>query len=817
MHIRAQNAALIVRRLSSKDFIQFEVFEVSPQNTDVMTTNGKLRCSYPGPAIRVPTEIFRNECFLRELCSFLVQMDDDDRLNSTPTTSKGGSDVYEVRETVDPKYISQLLMGILRGYGQPADVDRFTKRIGDEVLWDNTYKPWRRSPLWLTIRVSLQSSLRASNLYKSFILFFHAHLLRNRVARGFSSELLYAMGVKTARRLSKLGPAVSQYVYKFVHDTFEGTEAFEGTKALLSKRWTIFHAEGLISPTFRPEELNFISDTDISLHNSYDYLENMLHSASHGLPQTQFIPSQKLRLNNVRDFTQFTNGRFASAFAKDQRVAISDFELSVEKNLKSWFATSINDKNSPNVVASCIQLYRDGAEDLYGTNAEDISIMILTIMDLWVALDKVTIRQCPLLKEYSPEIPSDFLHPLLLHRSSTLRRASCIEEYLRQRHNEASNAASIFSNNISESSFAVQYFHTSEDLKRINDEIVADAQEKRVKKGAELQDLNQRSDSLILQASRMDHESKSTYWGKIHRSESCQRCRLEDQAKSMKICVHEWPLPLSTLDAQQAVFELSPPHAFSAWRDTTYMILRDLGLSTVPDSCEDPKIGLGSFSGLSSWAVQRQSRLIIGSITKSFADQTHYQTVGIPAAESSVLVNNGLSFRLFDNIRESRTIDPLSASNVTELCTPPIPTSSPYRHLHRFVSGTEHTPNNIIASQADCPEEITLHEFLAFSGLRSGPRLQWLNIAREIASPFLSFRREEVHTLVTQAAWQLGPLLDGVREWHIDLNLSGFGNTLLRELESLLKKIGANWLEEVTVRTIGALDISDLDPDLISC
>jgi hypothetical protein len=130
------------------------------------------------------------------------------------------------------------------------------------------------------------------------------------------------------------------------------------------------------------------------------------------------------------------------------------------------------------------------------------------------------------------------------------------------------------------------------------------------------------------------------------------------------------------------------------------------------------------------------------------------------------------------------------------------------------VSGTQHTPNDILASQADCPEEITLHEFIAFSGLRSGPRLQWLNIARELASPYLSFRREEVHTLVTQAAWQLGPLSDGVREWHIDLNIPSFGNTLLRELESLLEKIRTNWLEEVTVRTIGASDISD--PILVS-
>ena len=164
----------------------------------------------------------------------------------------------------------------------------------------------------------------------------------------------------------------------------------------------------------------------------------------------------------------------------------------------------------------------------------------------------------------------------------------------------------------------------------------------------------------------------------------------------------------------------------------------------------------------------------------------------IPAEEFSVLIPNCLSYKLFDRIRGSWMIDSFSASNVSELCTPPTPSSGPYSPLQRFVCGTQHTPNDTIAAQADCPKEITLHEFLAFSGLRSGPRLQWLNIARELASPHLSFRSEEVHTLVTQAAWQLGLLSDGVREWHIDLSIPSFGNTLLRELESLLEKIRAN-------------------------
>jgi hypothetical protein len=617
------------------------------------------------------------------------------------------------------------------------------------------------------------------------------------------------MRAKIARRLSKMGPSASPHVSDLVH------ESFERTIALLSRRWTAFQAEGSTSPTLQPDRLDFTADAEVSLHSSNNYLTTTLRSGSHGFSQVRFTPPDGTRLNSVCDFTQFTDDQLAKAIDRDQCVALKDFEFTVEKNLKLWVAATRDDNDAPNAIATCIQQYVDGARRLYGDNAEDNSIMILTIMDLWVALDTLTIRQCPLLKQYSPEIPSDFLHPLLLHRASTLERALHIEEHLSRRHDEARNITSIFSNDITESSFAVNYFRASDDLQRLNDEIITNAQRERASKRAELVSLDKSRKSFLSEASMLGHEL-NTYghhvtWGK------CQKCQLEHRARQLKIHVHEWPLPSSVVHAQHTVFELSPPPAFSAWRDITYMVLRDLGLSSVPDSHDQPKILLKSYSGLSRWATQsqRDSRLTLGSTTKSFSDQTHYKEISIPAEESSVLVNNGLSYRLFDDSRNSWTIDSFSRSSVTELCTPPVPTSSPYRHLHHFVSNTKHTPNGIIASQADCPEEITLHEFLAFSGLRSCPRLQWLNTARELASPYLSFRLGEVHTLVTQAAWQLGPLSNGVREWHIDLSISSFGNALLRELESLLEKIEKNWLEEVTVRTIGALSISFLDPCLI--
>ncbi|KAI0279330.1 hypothetical protein BC826DRAFT_1158632 [Russula brevipes] len=789
MHIRAQNAALIVRRPARPDLIQFEVFEVSPMNEAIMTAEGKLLCSYPGPAIQVPVDTYMDELFLQELSSFLVQMDVD----FLPTTSEAGSVVNEVHESAHPRYISELLVGILRGFGQPAVVDRITKRIGDEVLAsDRTRKPWRRSPLWLILRVTLQSSLPASsNIYKPFMLFFHAHLLRSGVRRDFPSELLYPMRVKMARRLSKLGHEVSHHIYEFVHDTAKETEV------LLSKRWTSFQTMGSISPPLKPEELDFVADVQISLDKSYDYLTEMLHSASRGFTSTPFNPIGP-DLHKVHDFTQFTNGELSKAISEDQHVAIADFELSVEKDLEPWIAAATDIDHALDVIASCIRQYFIGAKELYGSNPEDNSMMILTIMDLWVVLDTFAIQRCPLLNQYSPEIPSEFLHGLLLHRSSTLKRALRIEEYLSRRHQQAHQDTSVFSNHVS---FAVKYFRTSKHLQSLYDEINTHAQQRRAAKRAELAFLNQKSKSILREASNMDHEQSKDDVGGACRSPSCRKCQLEREAKAPKIHVHEWALPRSRAIAQLAVFELSPPRAFSLWRDMTYLILHDIGMSSVRDSPGVSYTCLDSFSGLRRWA-KHSNRVTIGSTTKTFSNQSHYQEVAIPAEETSVLVDNGLSFKLFDRHRNSWVAESFSEASITKLCTPPIPTSSPYEHLHIFASGTQHTPNEIIAAQADCPKEINLHEFIAYAGLRSGPRLQWLNIARELASPSLSLRREEVHTLVTQAAWQLGPLSDGAREWHIDLSISSFGMPLLHELESLLEKIRMKWLEEVTVRTI---------------
>ena len=178
-----------------------------------MAAQGKLLCSYPGPAIEVPNYIFDNKNFISELANFLVHMNDDIIPDAAATTRKAQSTVLETRDTTDPRYIAELLTGILRGVGRPADVVRISKRIGDDVVWNNSKLPWRRSPLWLLIRVVIQTTLDRSSLghiaYKEFMLFFMCCLAKEKMCVDLSNDLLRFMSAKISRRLRKLGSAAS--------------------------------------------------------------------------------------------------------------------------------------------------------------------------------------------------------------------------------------------------------------------------------------------------------------------------------------------------------------------------------------------------------------------------------------------------------------------------------------------------------------------------------------------------------------------------------------------------------------------------------
>ncbi|KAH9056879.1 hypothetical protein EDB87DRAFT_1154928 [Lactarius vividus] len=287
--------------------------------------------------------------------------------------------------------------------------------------------------------------------------FFNAHLLRICIERGFPSETLHLMRIKMARRLSELGSAVSDGVCQVVHDIAQETEE------LLQNRWTSFQKSQSTSPPWNPYKPGSARDTAITLNNSRPYITEALDSSLHSYSPMPFNPSHQPRFADTTDFLRFSDGRLKEAVANDGRIALADFESFVERYLDSWVYSFPLGDDPPDIIASCVEQYFASATDIYKANPEENSVMILTVMDLWKALDTLTIRRCSLLQSYSPEfssIPYSFIVPVPYDVLNS-------EKYILRRHGEASCATSIFSDHATKSSFAVRYYDDSPQLQRL--------------------------------------------------------------------------------------------------------------------------------------------------------------------------------------------------------------------------------------------------------------------------------------------------------------------------------------------------------------
>jgi hypothetical protein len=800
--IRAQNAGVIMRKFRHETV--FESFEVSAPDAVVMGTTGKLLCSYPGPAIAIPQEVANNPAFQVELASFLNQMNVD-VLDSAATTTKAKSTVVEERDSAHPRYITHLLTGILRGMGRVAEVTRIQKRIADDILWKNAKKPWRRSPLYLVIRVALQTSLHqngsGNNAYKAFMVYMMARTLQLVLDKGFPSDLLFCMRGKISRRLYKMGPAAPDFVLQVVQ------KAGLATETLLQKRWIAVQNDQAKSGRWAPSDLDIPRDTSLSLPQSKSYISQVLQGNPFRSTSYTFEPNHTRRLHNVRDFRTFEHG-LSKAFAADPLIALADFELAVSNHLDGWVAESIDRESACLTVAACITKYSEASLSLYASNPENQSTMLLTIFELWVALDKLCMAQCPLLREYSPEVPVELFAPLLLRRSRSFSRLTAIEEYVRERHRRAQDEFSIFTDDVDGETFAVRYFDTSIRHQSLRSRINNAAEKERQKKKQEIQSQNAAHEKLARRYESMEHESWINRRGRTyHSAQRCQRCLLEAKANNMEISVHEWPLPQHPLEAKVTVFELDCPVVFGVWRTTTYQVLGDICSPSTKKRSANPPVKLETYHGFQNYLRPGMTpRITLASTTKSFLG-SHYKTRWIPCYdESSVCVNNGLQFRLYDEHQDAWATTPFLECSIVQYCTLQLPVEGPYKDLQYAVDTTSHTSNQVLANQSQCPRDLNLHEYIAFASLRGGYRLQWLNIARELRARSLSFHREEVHILLTQTACQIGHLSrDSTREWHAELRNAGFGSVLLQELEDLMVSIEANWLEIISVRSVIAL------------
>lgn len=345
IHVRAQNAGLLITRVGEE--YQFRLFELLARDQDVMAHRGRLRRRFPGPALSIDAKHVRDPRFRKAIVDLLLVLDQE--------TDGGGiaeeavdQDPGNIADTTDPRLVIGMLAGVLRGIGRPCAVSAIRKWSREEVfLKDDAHRPWRRSALWLMIRVALQLTLPNPapgeiSLYKEFMIYFMSHLLSESPPLRLPHDLLFFMTTKISRRILKLGSTPTGPGFATERP---GVAFARGKLGLMSRtlerEWE--QVQSKVKPLKPPRlaSLDFDKDSQLKLPELRRYLDEINQEPTDcGQPEAEVSAGRPFQRNGRQD------GRLEffprSDITTDREFAffeLADFEQSVDEFLGSYWSS----------------------------------------------------------------------------------------------------------------------------------------------------------------------------------------------------------------------------------------------------------------------------------------------------------------------------------------------------------------------------------------------------------------------------------------------------------------------------------------------
>lgn len=837
VHVAEQNAGLLIRRQNSwvyhhfrvgyqtdlanmcsvssvrGEIVIFEAFEASPVSDKVLAAENALQWDFPGCTVDVPYVDFNNTSFQENLAEFLEQASIESIKRFAAHTNKAGSLAFESRDTVDPSLITQMLMTLLEVIGDRVFPPQLRKRVHDEVcVTDGAAVPWRRSPYWLVVRVSLQRHLctlngtEAGRAYYKFLTGLVLARLVEDALDHLSPEVLAFLNAKLARRLVKLeaekDAAVSNIraVYQKLFTTLGSLfyKTIKKVRERIEVMWNDF--KQVIRRPIQP--LPRVADQKhliLSLPNSGSYLQQVLSEwrlFNNNGPRSFATHRRKIEFDisavNAIGFRTFA----------DLYLSIQKIEIEIDKAHIAGSA-SIDDLDARCINhAKQIGVYLTAVAKAYDSCPEQKSIMLLKVMEMWMLMDQCAVELFNLLLQYNPGIPPDILDVLQLSSFEDMCRLQKTQNYLRDRYIKCGLSRRTIFDNPTEGCFAERYFEDSNDsepLRRMHQGIEVAAESARREKEDEWRELSAEFEEL----QRSIAEGTCLYItediGVIHDDRRCTKCYLERKARRMKILLHEHPLPTNPVEAKAVVFELGCPKAFAAYRNATWKVLGTISYSKPMESFE-PKVILCDYLALKDFLPLSKPGVSLASTAKSFLS-THFKGISFPNSLEQVCVPNGLKLKYFDSLTTTWPGREAQIPTFAHHCPIIIPPSSPFSSLKLSpeFSADSNGPSSyqVIASQTKCPSGLNIHEFMTYQALFSGKFRRWPAILVELGSSNVNFSTEAVTILITQLALQAGPAcgLDPLRAVHGVFRHESFCRRLMEQVGLRLDAISSNWRE----------------------
>ena len=545
---------MIFRRpVADPTILTLESFEVSPPAFAVTSAEGKLRITYPSVG-RLPAPV--DPSTLKPLAQFIAYY-----AQNPMEAAQSERDIKKknAQDPPSPRYITELLTGIVRGmspnpertYGTTTFI---TKRINDHALCDREAEAaWRRSPMWLVIRVALQTTLHDLNMeshfsYKVFMLYMLSCVLGLALDYKQPDHLLKVMNAKLARRSRKLSLAEVPRNDFFVMDF--AVYMNERASKELEKRWKAIQPDPTMKLDWEvPTDEALMGAARLKLSQSVPYLAKVKKRGAEMQPRVNVkkwtAPGGKdyaLRSepdSNVRpgETVPLTLDK-PSANPLERTIQLYDFEAWVADQLPLAIVDDLD------IVAlnRALNQYVDVALPHYKDNPERLSIAFLVILEIWMTIDRCVIEWEPKLKEFTPEMPINTLEPLLLPCRSQMERLSRVEAYLELRHRGGRNGSAIFYSTTDQDSFANWYVDQSDSLRDMVRKMEGEAEEETRKKEAEIERLNKEYYSLKRQMEAVDCNGPQ---GHIR----CPKCPKRQELNRMRYDPSSCPTTISDLQS----------------------------------------------------------------------------------------------------------------------------------------------------------------------------------------------------------------------------------------------------------------------------
>lgn len=438
------------------------------------------------------------------------------------------------------------------------------------------------------------------------------------------------------------------------------------------------------------------------------------------------------------------------------------------------------------------------------------SRVILVHLKLIAILDRRACLKYPLLKKHSSGINPNIVNTLLLPQRIDMEEAHRLEKYFRGRNECATYPGLIEEQSISERSFSVKFvkeddgegkemFELRNKIRQLDDRNVHELKQKWANGRDQVKKLREQA-----------NEKECTYIvdrnGEIqHRR--CDRCYMRRQAQSTMLEEYERLLPKREFEQFAVVFELKVPSLIACLRDILYGFVR-LGSGFAADKLKI-KGNWIERKQISEFNESTSQFVTLGSTKRHKTEKLH-----VDEQFRLFVVEN--SFNLVYHVRNQTIPTALADNDAKKMCT--FKVQEEYACLQWTVDSTTHTQNQVLARQSECPQHLSLAEFIQFGSLRAdGHRLQIRNLYAAIETEALAFEKESVLLLILQALWECGCSGGGksIRESHMDFNDPKFCSAMIQLLEKFVEQQRNNWMHpfKLLTATLIAMRAFELNED----